>query len=73
MSYEEYKAKTHEIFMKECLPEETEEAKRQLLDENEDMIKSQYSVSKYHAEKGSEQAFSDKVIRWTVCENIANM
>ncbi|MBQ2117600.1 MAG: hypothetical protein II192_00925 [Clostridia bacterium] len=74
MSYEEYKQKVYELFMKDCLKNVSEEEKKKHLQENEDFIKNSYNdaVGDYdrYRDENKKLVFSDHVLLGGVVHNL---
>lgn len=74
MSYEEYKQKVYELFMKDCLKNVSDEKKLAYLGENEDFIKNSYNdaVGAYdrYRDENKKLVFSDHVLLGGVVHNL---
>ncbi len=75
MSYEEYKQKVYELFMKDCLKNVSEEEKKKHLQENEDVIQNGYAGAVFFFTNEDPDlldvdAFTDRRIRWSTVDNL---
>lgn len=70
-TYEEYKQKVYEIFLRDFLTNLNKEEKIKYLEENEDLIQRAYKGDVYrYKEMKLENVFTDDGIASTVCNNL---
>ena len=74
MSYEEYRKKVYELFLKRCLTHLSEQDKLRYLDENEKFIQESYQDDLYRFnEMGMDKVFTDTGILAGVCDNLEKL
>ena len=71
MTYEEYKNKVYDIFVRDFLIGKTESEKKKYLADNEQFIKTSYEDDVYRFNKlGQNLVFTDSGISGSVCMNL---
>ena len=74
MSYEEYRKKVYEIFLKRCLTHISEQDKLKYLDENEEFIQESYQDDLYcFNDMCMDKVFTDTGIYSRVCDNLEKL